>query len=1104
MRLAAFAYSELAEVSSTLADLGEARSDETRRAYMDLVRSSIASLEGRLLVANGDAVLVEFGSASAALAFAASVKRRADRESRRHGERLDVKIALDVGEAISQEAPDAYAIGAAGRVQSLARVAGLPAVVATSTVAAVATTSDGSFRSAGLVELPGWPQPVSIVEVAFDTSCADQPPLPAEVEGRGRHSPFVGRSTERDRLTALWKATVAGERQLAFVIGEPGIGKTRLVAEFARSVHQQGAEVLWGRSFEEALSPYQPFVQALQHHIRWSSGEELREQLGENAAVLARLVPELQVRIPIAAGSAEDPESERYRLFQTVGRLLSSAGAERPVLLVLDDLQWADQGTLLLLRHLATEPGRASLLLVGTYRHSEVGREHPLTLVQADIERDRIVDTIELSGFAEEEVGTFVSALIGWQPPELMVRTLRGETQGNPLFLEEVVRHLQQLGLSADPERMAHLRPTARELGVPARVRELVARRVQRLSSRARQALSAASVIGSEFGTDVLAEMLGRPDPLELIATLDEAVEARLLVESAEHLGDYGFPHALIQQALYEEQTRNRRAALHERAAVALERVHSDSDARHAELAYHYGRAGDRHARQVVLHGRAAAERALTLFAYEDAVRNVTAALAALGSVPEECDQDRAELLALLGLANTRAGDYQAARAAFHEAAEMAACSKTWPLLAEAVLGYGGGAGFGGVWVTFAAIDEELVRLLEVALDACPPGDSVERVRLLGRLAQALYWAPENSRALALSQEALAIARRTGDPAALAYALDSRHVVLWGPDQLAEERALAEEMLAIGRRLGDRDIQLEALAWLITDALETDPLEVVDGFIAEHARIAAELRQPYHLWYTEAARTMLAHLEGRFADALELAEKAFSYGRDSHGENALQTYLVQTLFIKLDQGQLDDVIDGLEKYVAASPLPAWHAALAVALAGLDRREDALKQVAWFADHGLEAIPRDCVWETTMTALGRTVAHFGDATYAEQMYQLLLPFASRTAVVGGAVLCLGPISRIVGMLARAAGRFDEAIAQLTAALESCHALRSAPLIARTQLELAKAHLARGAPADEVAAEQFLAAAAETAAGIGMDKVLHDIEVVRSGGTVGIPA
>ena len=215
--------------------------------------------------------------------------------------------------------------------------------------------------------------------------------------------------------------------------GEPGIGKTRLVAEFARELHEEGAAVLWGRSSEEALSPYQPFVQALQHHVRSAPLEELREQVGASADLLVRLLPDVRSRLPVPEPQLlEEPESERYRLFEAVGHLLAAASAERPIVLVLDDLQWADQGTLLLLKHVARDAVPAPLLLLGTYRQSEIGRDHALALVKADVERDRIVEHIELSGLVEEEITTLVGDLVGWRPPTEVAQRLHGETGGNP------------------------------------------------------------------------------------------------------------------------------------------------------------------------------------------------------------------------------------------------------------------------------------------------------------------------------------------------------------------------------------------------------------------------------------------------------------------------------------------------------------------------------------------------------------------------------------------------------------------------------------------------------------------------------------------------
>lgn len=1098
-RLLAFVSCELAEVSATLASLGEARSEHARRAYLEVLRSAAVAASGRELAASGDSFLAVFESASDAVAFAGSVLRGCERASRRSGERLDAQLGIEVGEASWEDAADARASTAAGRAQQLARAADADSVLASNLVSALAADSGVTFAPAGLVELAGPHETVPAVEIVWVRGSAEQPPLPAELEASKIRTRFVGRAAERELLSAAWRQALSGDRQLAFVVGEPGIGKTRLACEFACELHGQGAAVLWGRSFEEALSPYQPFVQALTHHVRCTPTDVLREQIGPAGKVLARVLPELRSRIPLPEPSVEEDESERYRLFEAVSTLLASASAEWPLLLVLDDLQWADPGTLLLLKHLAREPTPAPMLLLGTYRHSEVGRDHPLALMQADVERDKVVELIELTGLAEDEVGELVGGLIGWAPPEDVVRELRGETQGNPFFLEELVRNVEGLDLGGDPERLARVH----ELGVPARVRELVGRRVQRLTPGARATLFAASIVGSQFDADVLAEVLDAASPRHLVAVLDEAVEARLLVESPERIGRYGFSHALVQQALYEEQTLNRRAALHEQIASVLERLRPAEAAPHAELAYHYGRAGDRHAAKVVHHGRAAGEHALALLAYEDAIRDLSAALAALDAHGDG-RQERAELLVILGTAQTRAGEYEAARAAFREAAELSEEAGAWRTLAEAALGYGGGTGFGGIWETFI-IDEEFVDLLERALAACPVEDSRERVRLLGRLAQALYWTPDKDRPLALSDEALTVARRLDDPATIAYALDSRHVVLWTPDHLEEGSALAEEMLRLGRRSGNREVQLDALGWAITDALERGSLAAVDELIAEHVRIAGELRQPYNLWYSDALQAMRAHLDGRFAEAEELCEHAYAFGAQAHGVNALQVYLAQTLQLRLDRGNMGALLERLRiEAPAVLPHPVWHAAIADALSSICLYDEALEQVDWFAKSGFASIGRDCLWTTTAASLARAVVRLDHAAYAQELHGLLSPFADRTFTLGGAIMCLGPATLFLGMLARTAGNADLALVHLEDALERSRALESPPLVARTQLETAKTHLSFRTEDARAAAENLLGEAAAAASASGMKVVREQADALLASLRQGAPA
>ncbi len=628
---------------------------------------------------------------------------------------------------------------------------------------------------------------------------------------------------------------------------------------------------------------------------------------------------------------------------------------------------------------------------------------------------------------------------------------------------------------------------------MPEGVREVLLRRLQRLGGQAQTAISTAAVIGSEFDVDVLARMLEQ-DTAALVPLLDEGVAARLIVELPDRVGRYGFPHALVHQTLYEEHSANSRALLHAAAGAALEGLYAEElDPHLADLARHYSLAAARWAANVVRYGTAAGERALSLLAYEDAVREFTLALDALDKAESGESEQRAHLLVLLGTAWARAGDLTHARESFAAAARTASTIGAGEALATAALGYGGGVGFGGVWVTFAAVDEPLVSMLEEAL-ASPDVGGPLRVRLLGRLAQALYWAPDRARTLELSAEALSAARRLGDRAAIAYALDSRNVALWGPDSLDERVQVAEEMLRLGRELGDRDIQVEAYAWLITYALETGPIELVDRYIEAHARVADELRQPYHFWYTQVVRAMRAFMHGRYEETQRLAAEAWSHGESAHPENAFQVNQVLTLFLLREAGQLDLLVEGLEEYVAQSPLSAWRSALALVYAELGRPDDALAQVATFSEERFTAIPRDAVWFATVGMLTQALAKIDAPDYCRDLYELLLPFEERNAVIGGAVLCLGPVARLLGVLAAGAGEYDVALAHLDDAIEMSQALDSQPLTARAEFQTASVLLARRAPGDDERARSLLASAGRTAQEVGMPHLLDELAAV----------
>ena len=1105
-RLLTFLVVDLVGSSGTLARLGEARLAGARRGYLELVRAAGGSCEGREFALVDDAIILAFDAPSDAVACAVAIQQACGRQNSPAHERLDVRIGLQVGEALEGEhrhEREQQLGGPLLEAWRLCQAALGGQILASSLVQALATAREGAcFCPVGLLELRGVAEPISVYDVTYEHVRHEQLPLPPELAGASSQlSAFVGRSEERERLGCAWRLAESGERQLAFISGEPGIGKSRLAGELARELHGGGAVVLWGRCFEEAITPYQPFVQALRHYAEHCDADEL-VGVAAQAAPLARLLPELAARVPSTRGADEiEPETERYRLFEAIAAMLGQVALQAPLLLVLDDLQWADQGTLLLLRSLVLDARPVPMLVLGTYRDSEVPRAHPLAKLHADVLRDRPVEVVELAGLGEEESAQLVDGLLGWSLPADVARTLRGETEGNPFFLEEVVRHLEGLGIVSDPERMRQGPITADELGVPRRVKELVARRVQRLSPSALEALQIASVISSEFRVDVLAAVLAAPEG-RVVELLDAAVEARLLAELPERIGEYGFTHALIQQALYEELGANRRASLHEQIGHALEALHPDDV---AALAHHFGLAGERSRAKVVGYGRAAGERALALLAYEDAGREFGRALTALTLVGDE-QGERAELLVLLGSARRRAGDAEAAEAAFAEAAELAGRRGEATTLARAALGYGGGTGFGGVWTKFARVDTDLVGFLKRAVALLPADDRCLRVQLQARLAQALYWGTpvELEQALELSEQALALARTLDDPVALAHALDARHAALWQPENLEELTPIAEEMLRLGSVLGDREIQLQAYAWLITDALESEPIETVDRYLEGHARLAAELQQPYHLWFMEAARAMRAGLAGCFTEMGEAVERARRYGETAHGETAQAVALVQLQQLRLDSGGGEQSIEPLEQLAAASPLPATRSLLVRAYADADREAEALEQVGWFGGGEFDAVRRDCVWSSTICFLGEAVARFDAADHAPALYRLLLPFADRNLVAGGGILCLGPVSRYLGMLARVNGEYERALQHLRHALVRSRALGSEPLVLRTKLENAHVRLARGAEGDDELARGLLAEVRAGANLLGMAPLARDVSRLEQPTTAGAQA
>ena len=442
---------------------------------------------------------------------------------------------------------------------------------------------------------------------------------------------FVGREREIEVLLGALDDALAGHGRLLMIGGEPGIGKSRLAEELAVAATESKAEVLWGRCWEAGgAPPYWPWAQAIRSHVRETDAEQLVRQVGADAAEIADVVAEVRERVPDIGPTrtSDDPQTARFRLFDSMTGFLKRAARAQPLVLVLDDLHWADEGSLRLLEFVAPEVAGERLLLVGTYRDVELSRRHPLSKTLAELTRERLFERIVLRGLTSEDVAQFIEVTCGTSPPHALVSAVHAQTEGNPLFVTEVVRLLTQEG-ELTPERLSE--SGSWSMRIPEGVREVIGRRLDRLSDQCNEALAVASVIGREFGLDQLQVLLEECSEDRLLQLLEEALSVRVIEEAAGSIDRYQFTHSLIQETLADELSLTRRVRLHARIAEALETLYDeDSDQHAAELAHHFAQAQTLLGpEKVIRYSRLAGESALAASAHEQALAHFERALAA-------------------------------------------------------------------------------------------------------------------------------------------------------------------------------------------------------------------------------------------------------------------------------------------------------------------------------------------------------------------------------------------------------------------------------------------------------------------------------------------
>lgn len=887
-------------------------------------------------------------------------------------------------------------------------------------------------------------------------------PLPAAL-ARVEEAPFVGRTADLERLHDRWRTDSRGRPGLVVVTGEPGIGKTRLAARLAASVHEEGGVVLAGRADEDSVWPYEPFVEALRHYAAHRPGLISDARIPPAAAhALASLVPELGAPVERERpGRSEHQDRNRHQLFEGVVRMLLHAAHPDGLLLILEDLHWADAPTTLLLRHVLRRAEGSRLLVVATFGDRQPDGTDPL----ADLRRDAQLDTIHMVGLPPADAAGLIAARAGRQAADdASVRRLCDETGGNPFFIEELLRSPR-----SEPDEGAR---------VPAAVKHVIGRRLEQLPGAPLEILTLAAALGTDFSLTTLQAVATDTEQDDLIDALEAAVRAGLIFEDPEQVDRFSFTHALVRETLYERPIASRRLRLHRRIAEALEL--SPLPVHPAELAHHYFQAREvGGAAKAMVFSLQAGEACQEAHAYEAAADHYERALSVLPLVGRDDAAARCDVLLALGTARWQASEPDP-RSTFAEALELARELGSPERLARATLGAG------GRFYAPAATDLGYTRLLDQAFAALGPGDSALRVRLLARLAENLIFAEPVEHALAFADEALDMARRLAEPRALATALMGRHAALLHVAHAADRRRLGEEMLAVAGELDDPELAALARHWLLYDLAELGELDEARRRHAELERIAAELQQPLYRHSALAWRCVWTGLAGRFDEAERLAHQSVRLAKAADAPDAHMHFTAQLVAIRREQGRLDELLPEIERLAGGGPeAAAWRCLLPLAYLDAGDASAAHAAYARAFDGGTETRFRTMLWLTATTSLCEAAAELGDADGGGRLYAELEPYADRLVqwIFTGSA---GSVQRALGRAAAVAGRHDDAREHFEAALTRHAQLEAPALLARTRCDYGEL-LLRGEQPDHPKANQLLCAAAADARRLGMTGV-----------------
>ena len=1095
-KLVTVLFTDIAGYTALSAQLGEEAMFALMDELYEVFIHEVHRYEGTVNELTGDGIVAFFGAplaveqapqraVRAALALQHATVRFSQRLQQEHGQRLQLRVGINTGPVIvgtvgNNLRMDYKAVGNTVNLAARMEQTAAPDTIRMSEHTYKLVEGYVDCADLGLVGLKGIATKVRAYQVLGERGA----PARIDVARERGFTHLVGRQRELDLLRHYFEQAKAGRGQAASIIGDAGLGKSRLLHECRQCLEGEDLTWLEGRCHPYGMAlAYLPLVELLKQYFRIGvndGDDDIRRHVDHGLAALhldpkataPYLLHLLATGIDAGLPSGMSPEAIKHHTFETLRDIALALSAQSPLVLSFEDLHWADHTTTEVLTFLLDHLAGASILLVCTYRPD----------FATTWSRKSYHHVISLTRLAPQESHQMLMALLG--TPHIqddLAQLVLDKAEGVPFFVEELVKSLCETETIERHEGQWRLTAGTRAVQVPETVDELLMARIDRLPEGAKSLLQLGAVIGREFPGELLRELSGM-DEWALTSQLAALTEAELLyARGVPPQTAYVFKHAFTQEAAYSSLLSARRRALHHRVAVTLEALFPDRLAEHyGQLAYHYiESAQDEALDKAINYAVKAGDRNMALLAYAEAVRFYQMALEALERLEHVDEAQRRRLLLLLGGAQRKSGEHAQALDTLQRAADSAKQQGASEDLARAAIEFELATWNGRLSMKSA------VRLLQEVLSGLDEGNQSLLARILSSLARALLFTGAVEQAATYAQQSVDVARCAGDPGVLSFSL---HVLLqfsWEPEETEERLARATEMLQLAEVADDQELASNAHGWRLISLLQIGDVQAADDDLSAYGETAEQLQEPSYFYYLMAYRTMRALLGGHFAEAEQLALRAFTLGQQLETDGVDGIFGLFMFSLRREQGRLKEVEPALKHFMKQHGAnSAWRPGLALIYSDLGHEREARREFEHLARHDFADLPRDFLWVGCIVYLTEVCAYLGDAARASTLYQLLLPYDGRAVFVGGQVACYGAASRYLGMLAATMAHWQVAEEHFEDALTMNANMGARPWFAHTQHDYATMLLARNQPGDAAQAAGLLQAALTAARELGM--------------------